>query len=98
MNFSEFNTNYRRIINKNIKASGESLEYFSEYKVKVLDKFFKRNDLSKNIKLLDLGCGTGELLYYIFIIFQKSMPTDQIFAPSLLRGVSKNTRIKRVVF
>jgi len=71
MNFSEFSTNYRQIINKNIKISGESLEYFSEYKVKVLDKFFKRNGLSKDIKLLDLGCGTGELLHYIFHYFPK---------------------------
>jgi len=72
MHFDEFSKNYKEIINKNIKISGESLDYFSEYKIRVLDKFFSRNRLDKRIKLLDLGCGTGELERFIFSYFPKA--------------------------
>jgi len=61
MDFDNFSQNYTKIHNQNIKISGESSEYFSEYKVKVLDDFYSRYNLKKDIKILDLGCGIGKL-------------------------------------
>ena len=61
MDFDNFSQNYTKIHNQNIKISGESSEYFSEYKVKALDDFYSWYNLKKDIKILDLGCGIGKL-------------------------------------
>jgi len=61
MDFDNFSQNYTKIHNQNIRISGESSEYFSEYKVKALDDFYSRYNLKKDIKILDLGCGIGKL-------------------------------------
>ena len=52
MDFDNFSQNYTKIHNQNIKISGESSEYFSEYKVKALDDFYSWYNLKKDIKIL----------------------------------------------
>jgi ubiquinone/menaquinone biosynthesis C-methylase UbiE len=61
MDFDNFSQNYIKIHNQNIAISGETSEYFSEYKIKSLDDFYLRYGLKKDIKILDLGCGIGKL-------------------------------------
>ena len=65
MDFDRFSGNYNEILNRNIRISGESSEYFIEYKVKTLNSFYVKNKLNANGKILDVGCGIGNLEKYL---------------------------------
>jgi len=67
--FDRFSENYDLIHNKNIRISGESSDYFSEYKVRELHSFFLRHKLNKAVKILDVGCGIGKIEKYLFSYF-----------------------------
>ncbi len=54
--FNEVAKDYRSIHSENIKISGETSEYFAEYKIIELKNKLK---LSAPIKVIDLGCGDG---------------------------------------
>ena len=71
MNFDEFSKDYEQIHNKNIRISGESSDYFSKYKIKVLNNFYLKNKINKDINFLDLGCGIGKIEHCIFSYFPK---------------------------
>ncbi|MDC0233045.1 methyltransferase domain-containing protein [Pelagibacteraceae bacterium] len=68
---------------KTIKQTKESFKYF----IKLLNK----NDLNSEIKILDIGCGNGNLIYYL----NKKLPKAKITAididKKLLSIVKKNT-------
>lgn len=70
--FDEFSRDYDRIHNENIQISGESTEYFSEYKIKSLSAFFRKNHLPPNFALLDLGCGIGKVERYFLSYFPQA--------------------------
>jgi ubiquinone/menaquinone biosynthesis C-methylase UbiE len=70
--FDKYVQSYAQIHNRNIRISGETLDYFAEYKVKILDQFYTRHRISKEIKILDLGCGIGKIEYYLFHYFPKA--------------------------
>jgi len=53
--FDQFASDYRSIHNENIALSGQSSEYFAEYKIKELARILK----NKEINILDFGCGDG---------------------------------------
>jgi SAM-dependent methyltransferase len=53
--FNQFATDYRSIHNQNIALSGQTSEYFAEYKIKELARIIE----NKDIKILDFGCGDG---------------------------------------
>ncbi len=72
MGFDKFGKNYEQVCNENIKIFGESLDYFSKYKVKTLNNFFLKNKLNKKIKFLDLGCGIGKIEHHLFVCFPKA--------------------------
>lgn len=67
--FDKFSRNYDLIHNKNIRISGESSDYFSEYKVKELNSFFLKHKLDKAVKILDVGCGIGKIERFLFSYF-----------------------------
>jgi ubiquinone/menaquinone biosynthesis C-methylase UbiE len=57
--FDKFALSYRDMHAKNISASGESPEYFAEYKIKDVADELARSDAPQDLKLLDFGCGIG---------------------------------------
>lgn len=72
MNFDKFSRDYEQIHNKSIKISGETSDYFYKHKVKILDNFFLRQKINKEIKLLDFGCGIGKIERYLFAYFPRA--------------------------
>jgi len=72
MNFDKFSKDYDQIHNENIRISGESSDYFSKYKIKVLNNFYLKNKKNKEINFLDIGCGIGKIERYIFSYFPKA--------------------------
>jgi len=72
MDFDEFSKDYDRIHTENVKISGETSDYFSKYKLKVINNFYLENKINKKIRFLDLGCGTGKIERYIFSYFPKA--------------------------
>lgn len=73
MDFDKFSKDYNQILDENIKISGESSDYFVQYKIMVINNFFKRKKLNKDIKFLDLGCGIGKIVQNLLSYFPKSM-------------------------
>ncbi|MFB0527750.1 MAG: methyltransferase domain-containing protein [bacterium] len=71
--FDRFSKNYDLIHNKNIRISGESSDYFSEYKVKELNSFFLKHKMDKRVKILDVGCGIGKIEKYLFSYFPSAI-------------------------
>ncbi len=54
--FDEFSARYRELLDENIKKSGESNEYFSAYKARLVAT---KVDARENCRILDYGCGIG---------------------------------------
>ncbi len=57
--FDKFAEEYKRIHAGNIRASGESPEFFAEYKVKESAKLVHQHDFPDELSILDFGAGTG---------------------------------------
>jgi len=60
--FDQFSEDYKEILDQHVSASGESSEYFTEYKARYVAK------LVSNVaptKLLDFGCGVGLLSSFL---------------------------------
>jgi ubiquinone/menaquinone biosynthesis C-methylase UbiE len=79
--FDKIAKDYREIHNENIKISGESSDYFAEYKILELKNKLL---LSSPLKIIDLGCGDGisglyfnkhfkDIEYYGFDISEESI-------------------------
>ncbi|HEY3375058.1 MAG TPA: class I SAM-dependent methyltransferase [Candidatus Aquicultor sp.] len=66
--FDQFSENYKDILDQHISVSGESSEYFTEYKACYIAKLVPTNSPGK---LLDFGCGVGLLSSYL----KQYMPT-----------------------
>jgi 2-polyprenyl-3-methyl-5-hydroxy-6-metoxy-1,4-benzoquinol methylase len=56
--FDAFASNYRQLVNENIRITGESSDYFAAYKA---DYIARRVASRATGKLLDYGCGVGLL-------------------------------------
>lgn len=69
--FDQFSKNYRKIVDENLWISGESSEYFAEYKVRMLCQWFPEK-INQNLKILDFGCGDGLMTEYIRRYFMYS--------------------------
>jgi SAM-dependent methyltransferase len=54
--FNDVASDYRSLHSDAVKISGETSEYFAEYKIIELKKYFDRTSA---IKILDIGCGDG---------------------------------------
>jgi SAM-dependent methyltransferase len=65
--FDEFAQNYREIHNKNISISGEDSDYFTKFKLITISSSYKK--VYEKIKILDFGCGDGNLERFIYDFF-----------------------------
>jgi ubiquinone/menaquinone biosynthesis C-methylase UbiE len=68
--FDKFAVEYREIHSQNIKASGEAVEFFAEYKVRDTVKIVADRSFPTDLRILDFGAGTGTSLPY----FKKYFP------------------------
>lgn len=70
-NFDEFAKDYRDTHDKVVGISGADSDYFSEYKIVELLKY---EDPTKELKILDFGCGDGNSSVFL----RKHFPNAQI--------------------
>ena len=75
---------------KSIKLTKESFKY--------LLKIINKKDLKKKIKILDVGCGNGNLVYFLNKIFPNAEVTAVDVDKKLLSIVKKNTSKLNKVF
>lgn len=71
--FDRWATEYRSLHAASITASGESPEYFAEYKVK--DLAFEMGEPMQEWDILDFGCGIGNSIPYLAAQFPNSTIT-----------------------
>lgn len=57
--FDKFAEEYNSLLSSNIRASGETPEFFAEYKVKDTARVVQEFGLPPKLSLLDFGSGTG---------------------------------------
>lgn len=67
-NFNKFSNNYEDILNRDIKFSGESADYFADYKAKFIKDYFGNNFKGQ---ILDYGCGVGLVIKQLIKYFNK---------------------------
>jgi len=75
VNFDNYAHNYDQILQKQHKSFGD-ISYYSEYKVRILTKFF---DSNKKMNILEYGCGIGRNLKY----FKKYFPNSSLYATDI---------------
>ncbi len=68
--FDEFAKNYDKILEKQHRKFGD-INYYAEYKVKILKDFIKKD----NLTILEYGCGIGRN----FPFFKKYFPESKIY-------------------
>lgn len=73
--FDRFADEYYEIHRSNIAITGETPEYFAEYKVKLLMEFVRRNGGPVN-RIVDFGAGIGNSVPY----FRRYFPTAELIA------------------
>ncbi len=56
--FDQFADNYNQLLDQSITVSGESSQYFTDYKAKYLHRVLGE---ASTAKILDFGCGVGNL-------------------------------------
>lgn len=56
--FDSYSANYRELVTRSVRASGEPSEYFAAYKAKYLRQKFVAAEITS---VLDYGCGVGAL-------------------------------------
>ena len=59
VNFDDYSASYQEAIQKSIGVSGDSVEYFDQYKINCLKRWLLKE--RKEFNLLDYGCGIGKL-------------------------------------
>jgi ubiquinone/menaquinone biosynthesis C-methylase UbiE len=72
--FDKFADEYRTLHAANIKLSGETPEYFAEYKIADIAAELKRDNAATPGKVLDFGAGVG----YSVPFFARHLPTARV--------------------
>lgn len=75
VNFDDYANNYDQTLQEQHKLFGD-ISYYSEYKVRLLTKFFDGN---KMMNILEYGCGIGRNLEY----FRKYFPNSFLYATDI---------------
>lgn len=87
--FNRVSSQYNQLLNASVEFSGESYQYFAEYKVKCL----RRLGFSPTTRVLDYGCGIGNLTQVLCREFQEVTgfdPSDN--ALTLARKCTPNAK------
>jgi len=71
--FDKFADEYASMLASSIKASGESPDFFSEYKIRDLAQYLARRGC-KAAQLIDFGAGTGSSVPW----FRKHLPNNTL--------------------
>jgi len=79
--FDKFADEYRNLHLENIKASGETLEFFAEYKIKDTAKLASQLNLKDTVNVLDYGCGVGNSIPF----FKRHLPNCQLTGVDISR-------------
>ena len=82
--FDAFADEYHLAHGRNIKASGESPEFFHEYKVVDVATALAPASAESNLQILDFGCGVGNSLPYFRRHFPRSSITGLDVSPKSL--------------
>jgi ubiquinone/menaquinone biosynthesis C-methylase UbiE len=69
--FDSYINNYRQNCDNALWLSGESSDYFAQYKAQKIYQWFSKK-ISKGQKILDFGCGDGLMTFYISQLFKDS--------------------------
>ncbi|MBL4588257.1 class I SAM-dependent methyltransferase [Candidatus Babeliales bacterium] len=69
--FDDYIEKYREIQNKDVRLSGETGEFFAEYKIEKMASWFPEY-LDQPIDMLDFGCGDGLMTQYAHKYFPKA--------------------------
>ncbi len=83
--FDAYIKNYRKNLDQSLSLSGESSEYFAEYKALKLKEWMPARSL-QNQKILDFGCGDGLMTYLV----------SQYFPLSVLYGIDPSAESVKV--
>src|SRR5215469_7591853 len=75
--FDHYSTEYRDLVTKSVRVSGEPTEYFAAYKAKYINRKFGSGGIRS---VLDYGCGVGALAEQLKL----AMPASRVdgFDPS----------------
>lgn len=65
IDFNDYAENYQSLIDESVGMSGESVEYFSNYKLNCLERWFIGGRTDERLRLLDFGSGIGLLSHKI---------------------------------
>jgi len=88
--FDKFAEEYKSIHTANIKISGESPEYFSEYKMKDLKRIVEANpNISGSGPFLDFGSGTGSSVPF----FRKHLPNARLTCVDVSKSCLKTGKL-----
>ena len=71
--FDKFAEEYQNLHAQNIKISGETPEFFCEYKIQDLKQLASHFKLPENSTLLDFGCGVGSSIGMMHKYFPKAI-------------------------
>lgn len=72
--FDRFADEYRDLHSHNIRASGESPDFFAEYKVRDVAALAKQAGLGQRLRILDFGSGVGNSVPF----FAKHLPSAHL--------------------
>ena len=90
VDFNDFAKDYRELHSENLKITGEDSDYFSEYKIKEITRFFETN---QPFKVLDYGCGDGNSEVFFEKYFsQASVFGIDISEESIIKAKERTTK------
>lgn len=90
-NFDQFADSYQRVHSENVRVTGESSEYFAQYKARYIAR---QMGLQFSGRVLDYGCGVGMLSSYMKQIFPQATVDGYDISDASLAKVDPDIRVR----